>query len=159
MSVLTVQWHAITKRKLKEGETMEKLYIKDLSTGNHREYGIDRHDALVSFDSGRSLQYYNKKDGSGSDVRYRFCDQQGYIIEVNEIEGEYANIGGFHENILSAEEKVRMIELLQCKYKELVDAGKNDRNLQRVHLLSMICGICSDFPIKEAFDIIDDIMK
>lgn len=138
---------------------MEKLYIKELLTGNHREYGIDRHDALVSFDSGRSLQYYNTKDGSGSDVRYRFCDQQGYILEVNEIEGEYANIGGFHEHILTVEEKEKMKERLECTYKELVAAGKHDRNFQMIQLLSKICGICSDFPIQEAFEIINDIMK
>lgn len=138
---------------------MEKLYIKELSTGNHREYGSEAHDALVSFDSGRSLQYYNTKNGLGSDNCYRFCDKQGYVLEVNEIGEEYANVGGFHKCTLSAEEKAKMKERLECKYKELVDAGKNDRNLQMVHLLSMISNICSDFPIQESFDIINDIMN
>ena len=77
---------------------MEKLYIKDLSTGEYREYGSDQHDSLVSLDDGKTLQYFNLQngDGSGEHGLYGFCDKDGALLHVNDVGGEFANIGGFY---------------------------------------------------------------
>lgn len=77
---------------------MKRLYIKDLATGDYREYGSDQHDSLVSFDDGKTLEYYNLQngDGSGEHGLYRFCDEDGSLLHVNDIGGEIANIGGFY---------------------------------------------------------------
>lgn len=85
---------ARTTRRKKE---MSRLYIKDLSTGDFREYGSDQHDSLVSLDGGKTLQYLNLQngDGSGEHGLYGFCDKDGALLRVNDIGGEFANIGGF----------------------------------------------------------------
>lgn len=82
-------------------KTYKGAYIKDLTTGNVREYGADRHDSLCISESGRYLSYYNLQCGEGSAYGcYRFTDENGKTPEEDEDhnrygEHEYFNIGGF----------------------------------------------------------------
>ena len=77
------------------------MYIKDLTTGQVRKYGADRHDSLVISKDGKSLHYENLHNGDGSEIgNYRFCDENGNIPSEEETCILYGapmhfNIGGF----------------------------------------------------------------
>lgn len=85
---------------------MDKLYIKNLTTGEHRAYGTDQHDSLVSLDGGKTLHYYNLQNGDGSLAGYRFCDEKGRMLCMDDNGGEYANIGGFVEDTIPKKVKI-----------------------------------------------------
>ena len=78
------------------------MWIKDLTNGSVREYGINHHDSLVISDDGKSLYYSHLQNGDGSQYgNYRFVvDEEGHIPEEDEVlmrhgAEAYFNIGGF----------------------------------------------------------------
>lgn len=77
------------------------MYIKDLLNDTAREYGSDSNDSLLIAPDGKSLTYYNKKNGSTSDDRYRFVTDGGEIPNNDEFVRDghlpYANVGGWNE--------------------------------------------------------------
>ncbi len=79
------------------------MWIKDLLTGDVREYGTNCHDALMISDDGRYLVYENLQNGDGSMGDYRFVvDEGGKVPAEDETlmrygADAYFNIGGFKE--------------------------------------------------------------
>jgi len=78
------------------------VYIKNLLTGEVRQYGIDRHDSLRISDDGRALYYEHLQCGEDSQYGdYRFItDKEGMIPGEDEVlikhgADAYFNIGGF----------------------------------------------------------------
>ena len=77
------------------------MLIKDLSSGNTREYGTNCHDSLMISQDGKSLVYYNMQCGESSQFgNYRFVlDDDEVPEESNTPEAIhcecYADIGGF----------------------------------------------------------------
>ena len=78
------------------------MWIKDLLTGDVREYGTNCHDSLRISDDGRTLSYENLQNGDGSRYGdYRFVtDENGNVPKDDECYLKYGaeayfNIGGF----------------------------------------------------------------
>lgn len=96
------------------------MWIKDMETGEVREYGADRHDALMVSDNGRYLTYENLQNGDGSYVGgYRFVTENGYLPgDDPELircgAEEYANIGGFDE----------VVHCCECRNSKPYEGGK-----------------------------------
>ena len=80
------------------------MWIKDLLTGEVREYGTNCHDSLRISDDGRTLSYENLQNGDGSEFgEYRFVtDENGNVPKDDERYSMYGadayfNIGGFRK--------------------------------------------------------------
>lgn len=76
------------------------MWIKDLLTGDVREYGTNCHDSLRISDDGRTLSYENLQNGDGSMGDYRFVTEHGVIPQEDKEYLKYGadayfNIGGF----------------------------------------------------------------
>lgn len=75
------------------------IYIKDMQSGQVREYGKNCHDSLHLSLDGRTLAYENLQNGDGSRFGdYRICDNPKGIlpedIESPESVYTYVDIGG-----------------------------------------------------------------
>lgn len=122
------------------------MYIKDLLNDTAREYGSESNDSLLIAPDGKSLTYYNKKNGSTSDDRYRFVTDGGEIPNNDEFVKDghlpYANVGGWNEpsDIESVDpvpespeekysEEIKKAAVLDQLVKELNDRSKIDEML------------------------------
>ncbi len=130
------------------------MYIKDLLNDTAREYGSDSNDSLLIAPDGKSLTYYNKKNGSTSDDRYRFVTDGGEIPNNDEFVRDghlpYANVGGWNEpsDITSVDpvsespeekysEEIKKAAVLDQLVKELNDP-KNFKHMPDITLKILI---------------------
>lgn len=90
-----------------------KTWIKDLQSGNVREYGSDQHDSLMISQDGRTLSYYNMQCGDGSIYGdFRFVTGENGLTPEEDTEAydAYFNIGGWQE-IVALPERTAMERL------------------------------------------------
>lgn len=78
-----------------------QIWIKDMTNGDIRKYGSDKHDALGISEDGRCLYYENFQNGDGSEYGdYRFVNSDGTLPAETKVPCDcYANIGGSKEDM------------------------------------------------------------
>lgn len=113
------------------------MYIKDLTTGEVREYGTDCHDSLRISEDGNYLFYEHLQNGGGSGPfgDYRFVtDREGripaeYEVLLKQFADAYFNIGGFYnkkalKEQMSQHDKEIFMEGWKAGYRACEDLNK-----------------------------------
>lgn len=117
-----------------------KAYIKDMVSGNVREYGSNCHDSLRISDDGTYLTYENLQCGDGSIAGdkehsgFVFCDEEGHTPDEDETlirhgADAYFNIGGWNVPVWHTEppteEGEYLVKVKGCYFHDIAHYSKN----------------------------------